>query len=144
MSRKSRKYNVSNFLTDHSELADRNVEIWIDFANGADILSTLTEKDNEGNYIRRDRFYLILLEIFNHRYNEGLYAPEFISGKATNITAMKFKKHRGVNIRIYCKEFHENGKKIVMITVADKKSQKIDKKFKNIIESIGEYEYEFK
>ena len=49
----------------------------------------------------------------------------------------------GANERIYCKEFFEKGKKVVMITAIAKKVQKNDKVIRNLIDRIGEYEYDF-
>ena len=66
-----------------------------------------------------------------------------VSKKAKNVTAMKFKGKKE-NIRIACKEFFKDGKKIVMIVKIIKKSQKNTTKIKNIYERIGGYEYDFK
>jgi hypothetical protein len=54
---------------------------------------------------------------------------------------MKFKGKP--NIRIACKEFFTDRKKIVMICLINKKSQANTKKITRIYESIGSYEYEF-
>ncbi len=48
------------------------------------------------------------------------------------------------NNRIICREFNENGKKVVVVTVVKKESQKNDKKLTNIYQNIGRYDYEFK
>jgi hypothetical protein len=141
--RKARKYDVSNFLKEFPELRGRDVEIWIDLDNVKEILEIITEKGKDGNYIRQDRFKLILYTLFRYQYNEDLYAQEKINNRASKITAMKFKKHRGKNIRIYCKEFEQSGKKIVMITSTNKTTQSVGKKLITLIESIGKYEYEF-
>ena len=77
----------------------------------------------------------------NH-YNSDLYGKEEISEKTKNVTAIKFKGKE--NIRIGCKEFFRRGKKVVMIVKIIKKVQKNDKKLRNIYETIGGYDYEFK
>ncbi len=56
---------------------------------------------------------------------------------------MKFKRHRGMNYRLLCKEFISNGKKIVMIILFDKKTTEISKKQRAKMDSIGGYEYDF-
>ena len=59
---------------------------------------------------------------------------------------MKFKGKNFGNSRIYCKEFFHKGKQVVMVTMLQKKVQKIkdDKILKQRLEIIGGYEYEFK
>lgn len=54
------------------------------------------------------------------------------------------RKGKSKNIRIYCKEFFIDNKKVVMIIEYNKKTQKIDKKLKNKLETIGGYNYDFK
>ncbi|OWY22020.1 hypothetical protein C7N43_06305 [Sphingobacteriales bacterium UPWRP_1] len=112
----------------------KNVEIYVDEKNCVELLSVLKKQDK--------RTKRILYEILRDAYNNDLYRKEAISDKAKDITAMKFTNSPN---RIYCKEFHfENNKKIVvLIRTHNKKSEKIDKKTRNIIESIAEYEYNF-
>ncbi|MEK6553161.1 MAG: hypothetical protein AABZ54_06900, partial [Bacteroidota bacterium] len=108
-----------------------------------EIMDFLLETDANNNLIRIERFRKILVEIFSFRYNKDLYDKPKISKKSKDVTIMKFKKHRGSNWRILCKEFISKGKKIVMIVLLDKKSQGIDKKQKQKMEAIGAYEYDF-
>ncbi|NOX87034.1 MAG: hypothetical protein GXO86_13925 [Chlorobi bacterium] len=115
-----------------------NVSLFVDEENHAEILKILSENT--------DRFRRAVFELLQGRYNNELYGKEDISDKTKNITAFKFKKRRGTNYRIYCKEyiddFSPNMKKVVMIQVYNKKTRKIDKKLKQLLESIAKYEYE--
>lgn len=143
MKRKARKFRFDVFYEEHLDLSDLNIEIWIDEKNAEDILKLLFEKDSNGKYLRQNRFKNALKVMHSFNYEKDLYDKEEISAKAKNVTAIKFKRHKGHNWRIYCKEFYKDGKKIVMISAVDKPSQKIDKKLSTKIETIGGYEYEF-
>lgn len=143
MSRKARKFRFDLFYSEHPDLRNKNLEIWIDENNAYEIIELLFEKDSKGKYLRQKRFKNALKVIHNFSYEKDLYDKENISDKTKNITAIKFKRHKGHNWRIYCKEFIHNGKKIVMITAVDKDDQSIDKELKNKLEIIGGYEYDF-
>ena len=136
MVRECKRLYLENIFDKVPQLLKNNVELYVDLRNKDEIVDFLREKRKKARRI----FY----EIFSLRYNYDLYAKEEVSKKALNITAMKF-KGRG-NERIYCKEYFikENNreKKVVMITLYVKKSQK-GKKIKNLIETIGGYNYGF-
>ncbi|QQS28470.1 MAG: hypothetical protein IPM47_16655 [Sphingobacteriales bacterium] len=109
--------------------------IYIDVTNFNGILAVL-----ENN---KKKFRRILEEIFNNRYNNELYLKEKVTKNAGHITAMKFANQPN---RIYCAEFimKDGYKNIVLIKEHNKKSQKIDKKIKTLIETISTYEFDFK
>ncbi len=114
-----------------------NVSLFVDEKNKSEIFKILSENS--------DRFRRAIYELLQGRYNNELYGKENISDITKNITAFKFKKQRGTNYRIYCKEYIDetspNIKKVVMIRLHNKKTQKIDKKIKQMLESIAKYEY---
>jgi hypothetical protein len=122
-----------------SEFANENffnIDIYVD----DEIYDNFIILLNELSY--KKKFRRIVYEILKGRYKKDLYEKEEVSDKAKNLTGMKFKGKE--NLRIYCKEFFLTNKKIVMITILKKKVQKAsNKKIKNILESIGDYEYEF-
>lgn len=115
-----------------------NVELRIDAKSAKEICAFLA--------LNKKRFIKILITILLNHYNDDLYRKEKISEKTKDITAMKFTGKS--NPRIYCKEFHLGigGKKIIMIhLLAHKNFQKAnDKRLKPKLESIADYEYDFK
>ena len=113
--------------------------LYVDEQNAEEILEYL-EQDNRHNKKYR---YIKNIIFDDHRIPE-LYDKEDISEKAKDVTAMKFFKGQE-NDRIYCKEYHGDVLRIVMARLEErKKVEGIDTKFKNIIESVGGYEYDFK
>ena len=138
MTRKCIEIPLEPFRNEFGIRSISNVSLFVDEENNAEIYKILSENT--------DRFRRAIFELLQGRYNNELYRKEEISGKTKNITAFKFKKRRGTNYRIYCKEYIDehspNIKKVVMITVYNKKTQKIDKKLKQTLESIAKYDYE--
>lgn len=92
----------------------------------------------------KKKLQVILTYILNDKYDEDHYGFEEVSHKAKGVTAMKLKVKNYGNIRIICKEFYQNDKKIVAVTAVKKKTQKVNKQLKELYERIGGYEYEFK
>lgn len=94
----------------------------------------------------RDRFRRAIYVLLNGYYNNELYGKENFSNKTKYLTAFKFKKRGNANYRIYCKEYFDNTspniKKVVMISVFNKKTNKISGKLKQHLETIAEYEYD--
>jgi hypothetical protein len=127
------KFPLNKFSKEVNVFQQIKVDIFVDLHNYNSILSVITN--------RKSKFKRIVYTVLSGKYNNDLYAKENVSGKAKYVTAMKFKK--GDNERIYCKEFYESGKKVVMIIAVAKKSQKITVKLKNLLETIGDYDYEF-
>lgn len=127
------KYDLQPFF-DILGISDSRVEIYVDRINKDEI-----EDAVKGNL---KKFRRVVYEMHKNHYNSDLYRKEEVSEKARNVTAIKFKGRE--NIRIGCKEFFKGGKKIVMIIKIIKKVQKNDKKLRNIYETIGGYDYEFK
>lgn len=72
------------------------------------------------------------------------YCKADVSSKAKGVFEMRF-TNNGRNDRIFCKEFSFGQKRyIIMIELyKGKKSQSIPAKYKNRIETIGGYAYEF-
>lgn len=122
--RDCRKFNYDVFFQEHPDLKESNVEVWIDEDNAIEILKLLFEKDGNGDYIRQEKFKNAFKTMHSFRYEKDLYSKENVSDKAKDVTAIKFKRHRGHNWRIYCKEFSVDGKKIVMISSVDKDDKK--------------------
>jgi len=118
------------FFKEYPELKRDDIQIGIDEMNKDKILSVIRQNS--------DRFKKILRTIMKNEYNNELYRKEDLSKKTSNIYAMRFR--RSENIRIYCKEY-KNGKKIIMMRWILKKSQK-SQKIKNIIDNLGRYEYD--
>lgn len=143
MKRKSQKIPVYSFFDENVEFSGKNIELYADEKTYDEIMDFLLETDKKDEPIRIERFRKILVEIYSLRYNKDLYDKPKITKKSKDVTIMKFKRHRGSNWRILCKEFISKGKKIVMIVLLDKKSQSIDKKQKQKMEAIGAYEYDF-
>jgi hypothetical protein len=92
----------------------------------------------------KKRMKVVLTYVLNGIYFDDFYSFEEVSSKAKSVTAMKIKLKGYANIRVVCKEFFKNGKKIVVVTIVDKKTQKVNKKLKELYERVGGYEYEFK
>lgn len=125
------------FLDDMEVLPE--CDLYVDEAAAKEIVEFLSSTDQVKN-----RFRKIALALVTGNITKDLYGPEEVSAKAKNMKAMKFKGANRLNPRIYCKEFYEGGRKIVMIYyLRHKATQKVDKKLKTKIEAIGEYEYEF-
>ncbi len=133
MKRKCRLFDLKSFFCELPTL-EGNIELYVDDLNGDDILSVLESNEK--------KFRRILVQINSGIYNNDIYGREEVSKKAKNVTAIKFKGKS--NERIYCKEFFQENKKVVMIIAIKKKSQKVNKELKKLLETIGGYDYEFK
>lgn len=145
MSRTCIEWPLNAFIRDNREsfqgLPIINVSLYIDSKSAEEIIDFIESEDN------RIRFIRILLHILQNQYNDDLYRKESHNQKTRNITAMKF-KGSGKNTRIYCQERFPGvtggGKKIVMIHFLENKGkQKNDKKIKDKLEAIADYEYIF-
>jgi hypothetical protein len=113
--------------------------LYVDVRNAEEIVTYL-EQDKR----HRKKFRYIKNIIFGDHKIPDLYDKENISDKAKDVTAMKFFKGQE-NDRIYCKEYGGEVMRIVMVRLEErKKAQGIDTKFRNIIEIIGGYNYDFK
>lgn len=130
--RKCKLFDLEKFFGDVPTL-EGNFELYIDESNESDILDLLEKYEK--------KFKRALIQINSGIYNNDIYGKEEVSNKAKNVTAIKFKTKD--NERIYCKEFFLENKKIVMIVFRKKKTQKVNKEFKNLLETIGGYEYDF-
>lgn len=140
MKRKARKFPIDNFISSNQELLNSRIEIRIDEEYAEDIINFLTETKKNGKPIRKHKFGRILYVVLSGNYSKDLYAREEVSQKAKDVTAMKF-KGKG-NHRIVCKEIRCENKKVVMVVLFHKKSQKNTKKEIAIYEKVGAYDYE--
>ena len=138
MLRKCNKISLERFKIEFGIKNIYDISLFVDEKNKEEILNVLNRNSN--------RFRRIVYELLQGKYNNDLYGKEEVSHKAKNITAFKFKRNRDTNYRIYCKEYIDelspNIKKVVMIRAYNKKTQKIDKKIKLILESIANYKYD--
>lgn len=120
---------------------DGKRSIYIDSDNAEEILKYIHQDDRH-----LKKFKYISSIILEGHKNCELYDKEDVSDKAKDVTAMKFFKGQE-NDRIYCKEISTPlGIKIVVASVLyiRKKNTKITKNQKQLIESIGAYQYEIK
>ncbi len=119
---------------------DGKRELYVDAENSKKILAYLHQ---DRRHAKKFRFIADI--ILNGLRNTELYDKEEINERSKGITAMKFFKGQE-NDRLYCKEITRGDKIFVIIMIElrlKKKSQKLTQKEKNIIEKIGDYEYEF-
>ena len=95
----------------------------------------------------REKFKLIAEHILEERniYFEG-YGKEGYNQKTRHVTAMKFFKG-GKNVRVYCSEVKTADGVFFVIAakfLPKKKVQQNDKKIKEFIKSVADYEYQVK
>jgi len=143
LKRKCEKIPIDEYLGPAEIENAQNISVYIDTENikeYTEILDFLQKTKN------RKKFQTILTVIISGHNNSSLYGDEEICKTTKDIKAMKFKKGAFNNTRIYCKEFFQNGKKIVMIEMLQKKATRNqdDKKITTRLKVIGGYEYEFK
>lgn len=143
MKRKCEKIPIEQYLVEMEIVNIQNVSIYIDIENEKECAEILNFLQKEKS---RKKFKSILYAITQGQNNSDLYGGEDIGRGTSSIKAMKFKGSIFNNTRIYCKEFFQNGKKIVMIEMLLKKAQrnKDDKKITTRLKTIGGYEYDFK
>lgn len=141
MKRSCTELPIQEYLEELRISNDRNVSFYIDNEDPKKYNEILSFINNN-----RDKFRNILYVIITGKHNKDLYGKESCGSGTENITAMKFKGKSLNNSRIYCKEFHENGKNVIMITMLPKKFQrnKESKKLTDRLKIIGEYDYEYK
>ena len=143
MLRKSRVIPIiflDDFFQINPELAGSEIELRMDENNAEDIIKFLLETDKNGKLIHKKKFQRILYTVLSGHYNSELYDREEVSTKAKNVTAMKFKGK--LNFRIGCKVITCTNKKVIMVSLFHKKTQKNSKKEIAIYEAIGGYDYE--
>ncbi|HCN36698.1 MAG: hypothetical protein IAE65_11350 [Ignavibacteria bacterium] len=136
MKQSCEKLDISNIYGNEVDDSFSKLEIYYDLKIEYELFTLFQ------NPKFKKRFKYVLTAILSNRYNNDIYGKEDISEKCRDITAMKFKNIN--NLRIYCKEFYQGHKKIVMLEIIYKKSQKINKKLKNLLETIADYQYDFK
>ena len=141
MRRNCTKLPINDYITELGIANTKNISLYVDSENIKKCEEIISFLENN-----RKKFLRILGVIINGYYNDDLYGKEKVDSNTKNITPMKFKGKFNSNTRIYCKEFFQNGKQVVMITMLLKKVQKVkdDKNRKERLKIIGDYEYEFK
>jgi hypothetical protein len=119
VAREIEKLNIDYIFELFPELKGSNVEIYID-----------VEIKKEAEKIRRfltgqkerNKFNRILFEILKHRYNDELYQK--VKG-FSEVAEMRFPGKFFGNVRIYCKEINENGKRVIMASLLYKSQRAI-------------------
>ena len=127
--RKCSKYPLTELVGD-PDLRGANADFYIDDENADEIVNVLSDF---GTKTRR-----ILYEITNNRYNTEHY--EKLKGYK-DVTAFVYKGK--TNYRIFCREFKDGKRKIVLIKAHHKKNTEYTKKELNIVNSIIKYVYEY-
>jgi hypothetical protein len=118
---------------------DEKRAIYIDEENIKEIIAYLNKDDRH-----RKKFKFISDIILGGHKNPDVYDKEAINNNCKDITAMKFFKGQE-NDRIYCKEIHtDKGVFIVIMAILyeRKKTTKLNREQKNLIEKIADYTYE--
>ncbi len=121
-----------------SESESGTIAIYVDQNNAEKILEFLNKDERH-----RKKFSFIQEIIFGRLRMPELYDKEEINQRCKDVTAMKFFKGQE-NARIYCKELRTENKVFVVITselLERKKSTKLTKKDKQLIEKVAAYEY---
>lgn len=112
--------------------------IYVDAVNSEEILAFLKQ---DSRY-RKKFLYIQKVILENHRMPQ-VYDKEEINDRCKGVTAMKMFKGQE-NARIYCKEIITEDKVFVVIAselLERKKSHKLTKKDKQLIEKVAKYEY---
>lgn len=120
-------------------IGDGKRSIYVDEENAAEIMAYLYQDDRH-----RKKFVFISDIIFGGHKNPDVYDKETISDKCKDVTAMKFFKGQE-NDRIYCKEIHtDKGLFVVIMAILykKKKTTKLNREQKNLIEKVASYTYE--
>jgi hypothetical protein len=137
---------LEDFLEENKEALKTlkliNVKIYIDANISKKTVKFLKQSTN------RKRLRRILIHILQNQINNELYRNEGFNKKTQCVTAMKFRPDGTNKTRIYCKEFDPGNdtdpKRIVLAhLLGNKDFSKNNKKIKDKIESIAEYEYTF-
>ena len=136
MKRKVERIDTTKIRNDVPELKHSKVEIFIDAENQKIKKKIESLLRSAG----RKKLNTIFGCILRCEYHRAIYKRE---GKGVTAIKLIGGKSKNQNIRIYCKEFHENGKKVVMVTSVIKKVQKNQEseQILNIIDKISKLEY---
>jgi hypothetical protein len=136
LKRKVEQIDTSKLKDDFPELRDSKVRIFLDAENSRDKQRIETLLQSAG----RKKLNTIFGCILRCNYLNKIYKRE-----AKGVTTIKFKggKSKNQNVRIYCKEFHNNGRVVVLVTPFVKKVSKNveSEKILHIIEKITNLEY---
>lgn len=136
MKRKVQEIDTDKLKSEIPELNNSTVRIFIDVDNQR----TRKEIEEILTQAGRKKLNTIFGCILRGVYHNSIYKRE-----SKGVAAIKVKggASNNQNIRIYCKEFYDDGKKVVMVTPYVKKVQKNVKseKISNLIEKIQKLEY---
>ncbi len=136
MKRKVEIINTSKLKEAIPELKNSDIEVYLDAENEKSKKQIIQILHEAG----RKKVNTILGCILRGAYNNSIYKKESKGVAAIKISGGKSKNQ---NIRIYCKEFYNNGKKVVMVTPIIKKVQENRKseKILNIVSTIEKLKY---
>jgi len=114
--------------------------LYIDAENAHEIMDILESSER---YIKKFKYVVYI--ILNEQPTKDIFGKEAISDATKDVYAIKLFKG-SENTRIYCKTYEIDGDfHIIMGAIlARKKSQKLTKEIKKIIEKVGSYEYEIR
>lgn len=136
MKRKVQEINTAKLRDGIPELQDSIVRIYIDIENNKskkEIEKILTQAGTK----KLNTIFGCMLR--------GSYMNSIYKRETKGVTTIKLKggASKNQNLRIYCKEFYDNGKRIIIVTPLIKKVQKNadSERIINIIEKIKGLEY---
>ena len=113
-----------------NELGESNIDFFIDDEHFEEIVSFIKENAK--------KIRVILYAIIQRKYNQVLY--EKVKGEK-DITAFCFRGKN--NFRIYCKDYSQGNRRIIILMVLHhKKSYEFTKKESALIKKLKKYEYE--
>ena len=112
--------------------------LYIDAENARSIMDVLESNER---YIKKFKYVVYI--ILNEQPTKDIFGKEAISNATKDVYAIKLFKG-SENTRIYCKTYDVDGEFHIIMgeILARKKSQKLTKEIKKIIEKVGSYEYE--
>jgi len=118
---------------------NEKVSIYIDIKEVDDVEPFLKEQSNFETYV------LFRQQVFENRRNREIYKKvKGIKSKCNNLFEIRFNSGKNQNDRIYCLEFHDGKRRIVLSKLFyNKRSQQINKRLKNLLKSICKRKYTF-
>lgn len=137
MVNKTEKLDIDYVFELYPDLRGSNVEIYIDVESNKEAEKI---KSFLNGRLERKKFNRILYVILKHRYNDELYQK--VKG-FDNVAEMRFRSKFIGNARIYCKEIHVEGKRVIMVSLLYKtqRSIKDDASTKTAAEKISKLTY---
>ena len=123
----------------YDQNSNRAVKIYIDESESAAIEEFITGTNS--NIKTYSRFKAL---VFEGRRNNALYSKKNICKECDNLYAINFTSGRNQNDRLYCLEFHDGIRRIVLARLYEgKKSQKMNKRLQDSIRPVCKWQYTF-